>query len=88
MGDDAQNDEIDAAVIGEKFAQDEEDDAPTIGPSTRPMPPMTVMKIHVHRPIVDADAENGVMLSFCRNISAPAMPVAAAAETTRSAACD
>jgi branched-chain amino acid transport system permease protein len=54
---------------------------PRIGPSTLPMPPMTVMKIIFTVQSLMLKAENGVMLSFCRNTVEPTMAVAAAATT-------
>ncbi len=48
---------------------------PTIGPSMRPMPPITVMKITNAVQSLTLKAASGEMRSFCKKISAPTMPV-------------
>ena len=48
---------------------------PMIGPSTRPMPPITVMKITKAVQSLTLNAVSGETRSFCRKISAPTMAV-------------
>ena len=48
---------------------------PTIGPSMRPMPPITVMKITKAVQSLTLKAASGEMRSFCRKMSAPTMAV-------------
>ena len=50
--------------------------APTIGPSMRPMPPITVMKITKAVQSLTLKAASGLIRSFCRKMSAPIMAVA------------
>jgi hypothetical protein len=49
-----------------------------IGPSTRPMPPITVMKMTKAVQSLTLNAVSGEMRSFCRKINAPIIPVPAA----------
>ena len=49
--------------------------APMIGPSMRPTPPMTAIKITKAVQSLTLKAASGEMRSFCREISAPAMAV-------------
>ena len=44
-----------------------------IGPSIRPMPPITVMKMTKAVQSLTLNAVSGEMRSFCRKISAPTM---------------
>ena len=48
---------------------------PMIGPSTRPMPPITVMKMTKAVQSLTLKAVSGEMRSFCRKISAPTIAV-------------
>ena len=54
---------------------------PTIGPSMRPMPPITVMKMTKAVQSLTLKAASGEMRSFCRKISAPTMAVPSAVTT-------
>jgi hypothetical protein len=58
-GDCAQHDEVDGTQIGQELAQQARNTSvPTIGPSMRPMPPITVMKIT--KAVQSLTAEGGV----------------------------
>jgi hypothetical protein len=48
---------------------------PIMGPSTRPMPPMTVMKITNAVQSFTLKAVSGEIRNFCRKMSAPIMAV-------------
>ena len=52
-----------------------------IGPSIRPMPPITVMKMTKAVQSLTENAVSGEMRIFCRKISAPTMAVPKAAAT-------
>jgi len=52
-----------------------------IGPSTRPMPPMTVMKMTKAVQTLTLNAVSGEMRSYCRKMSAPIMAVPKAVRT-------
>ncbi len=48
---------------------------PMIGPSTRPMPPITVMKMTKAVQSLTLNAVSGEIRNFCRKMSAPTMAV-------------
>src|SRR6516162_7663240 len=54
---------------------------PMIGPSTRPMPPITVMKMTKAVQSLTLNAVSGEIRSFCRKIKAPTMAVPKAVKT-------
>ena len=54
---------------------------PMIGPSIRPMPPMTVMKMTKAVQSLTLNAVSGEIRSFCRKMSAPIMAVPKAVTT-------
>ncbi len=54
---------------------------PMIGPSIRPMPPITVMKMTKAVQSFTLKAVSGEIRSFCRKISAPTMAVPSAVMT-------
>ena len=54
---------------------------PMIGPSTRPIPPITVMKMTKAVQSLTLKAVSGEIRSFCRKMSAPTIAVPNAVRT-------